>query len=92
MPTDDEYFQQSGKIYQIKNIQQPSFTQAINWLSKISEKHTLHNTTNTMKYLNVTLTKQLKDMYDKYVKSLKKLIEDIGDGKISHAHRSIELT
>jgi len=32
--------------------------------------------TNNIKYLSVTLTKQVKDLYDKYLKSLKKEIED----------------
>ena len=39
--------------------------------------------TNNIKYLGVTLTKEVKDMYDKNFKSLKKISED---GKISHAH------
>jgi len=39
---------------------------------------------NNIKYLSVTLTKQVKDLYDKNFKSLKKEIEE--DGKISHAH------
>ena len=33
--------------------------------------------TNNMKYLYVTLTKQVKDLYDKNFKSLKKEIEDL---------------
>jgi hypothetical protein len=40
--------------------------------------------TNKIKCLGVTLTKQMKDLYDKNFKSLKKEIED--DGKIFHAH------
>ena len=32
--------------------------------------------TNNIKYLDVTLTKQVKDMYDKNFKSMKKEIED----------------
>jgi hypothetical protein len=43
--------------------------------------------TNNIKYLVVTLTKQVKDLYDKNFKSLKKVIkEDLKDGKIYHAH------
>ena len=39
------------------------------------------------KFLEITLTKQVKDLYDKKLKSLKnKTEEDISeDGKISHA-------
>ena len=33
--------------------------------------------TNNIKYLGVTLTKQVKDLYDKNFKSLKKEIEDL---------------
>jgi hypothetical protein len=33
--------------------------------------------TNNIKYLSVTLTKQVKDLYDKNSKSLKKEIEDL---------------
>ena len=43
--------------------------------------------TNNIKYLGVTLTKEVKDLYDKNFKSLKKEIKEISeDGKISHAH------
>jgi hypothetical protein len=42
--------------------------------------------TNNIKYLGVTLTKQVKDLYDKNFKSLKKEIEDLRRWKkISHA-------
>jgi hypothetical protein len=42
--------------------------------------------TNNIKYLGVTLTKEVKDLYDKNFKSLKKEIENISeDGKTSHA-------
>jgi hypothetical protein len=33
--------------------------------------------TNNIKYLGVTLTKEVKDLYDKNFKSLKKEIEDL---------------
>jgi hypothetical protein len=39
--------------------------------------------TNNIKYLGVTLTTEVKDLYDKNFKALKK---EIKDGKISHAH------
>ena len=38
--------------------------------------------TNNITYLGVTLTKQVKDLYDKNFKSLEKISED---GKFSHA-------
>jgi hypothetical protein len=40
--------------------------------------------TNNIKYLGVTLTKQVKDLYDKYFKSLKKEIEDLRRWKGVH--------
>jgi hypothetical protein len=44
--------------------------------------------TNNIKYLGVMLSKQVKDLYEKNIKSLKKEIKKISeDGKISHAHR-----
>jgi viroplasmin and RNaseH domain-containing protein len=43
--------------------------------------------TNNIKYLGVTLIKEVKDQYDKNFKSLKKEIkEDLRSGKISHVH------
>jgi hypothetical protein len=43
--------------------------------------------TNNIINLGVTLTKEVKEEYDKDFKSLKKEIkEDLRDGKISHAH------
>ena len=43
--------------------------------------------TNNIKYLGVTLTKEVKGLYDKNFKSLKKKLKKISeDGKISHAH------
>ena len=42
--------------------------------------------TNNIKCLGVTLTKEVKDLYDKNFKSLKKLKKISEDGKISHAH------
>jgi hypothetical protein len=43
--------------------------------------------TNNIKYLCVTLAKQVRDLYDKKFKSLKKEIEDLNVGKISSAYR-----
>jgi hypothetical protein len=49
--------------------------------------------TNDIKYLGVTLTKQVKDLCDKSFKSPKKEIEeDLRNGGISHAHGLAELT
>jgi hypothetical protein len=45
--------------------------------------------TNKIKYLAITLTKQVKDMYDKNFKPLKKEIKE--DGKITHSHGLVEL-
>ena len=44
--------------------------------------------TNNIKYLGMTLTKKVKDLYDKNFKSLKrkKLKKISEDRKISHAH------
>ena len=42
----------------------------VKWLGKKSPF------TNTVKYLGVTLTKEVKDLYDKNIKSLKKEIEE----------------
>ena len=49
--------------------------------------------TNNIKYLAVTLTKQIKDLYDKNFKSLKKEISRKAseDEKISHARGLAEL-
>ena len=46
-------------------------------------------TTNKIKYLGVTLTKEVKDLYDKNVKSLKKIPEN---GKIFHGFGSLAST
>jgi hypothetical protein len=60
---------------------------------KHAEKEIRENTPfikviNNIKYLGVTLTKEVKDLYEKSFKSLKKEIKKISqDRKISHAHR-----
>jgi hypothetical protein len=50
--------------------------------------------TNNLKYLGVTLTKQVEDLYDKNFKSLKKKKskKTSGDGKVFHVHGSAGLT
>jgi hypothetical protein len=48
---------------------------------------------NNIKYLGVTLTKQVKDLYGNNFKSLKKEIEDLRKWReISYAHGLAELT
>ena len=55
---------------------------------EIREKTPFSIVTNNIKNLGVTLTKEVKDLYDKNFNSLKKEIKKIlEDGKISHAHR-----
>ena len=57
--------------------QQPSCTQMIKWLrKKIRETSPFTIATNCIKYLRVTLTEQVEDLYDKNFKSLKKEIEE----------------
>ena len=54
---------------------------------EIRETKPFTTVTNNIKYLGVTLTKDLKDLYDRNLKSLKKKSKKISeDGKISHAH------
>ena len=54
---------------------------------EIRETTLLTRVTNNINYLGVTLTKEVKNLYDKNFKSLKKEIKKISeDGKISHAH------
>ena len=48
----------------------------IYWLRKKSEISSFTIATNSIKYLGVTLTKQVEDLYDKNVTSLKKEIEE----------------
>jgi hypothetical protein len=43
--------------------------------------------TNNIKYLGVTQTKEMKNLYDMNFMSLKKEIKISEDGKIFHAHR-----
>jgi hypothetical protein len=48
--------------------------------------------TSNIKYLSVTRTKQVKDLYDKNFKSLKKEIEDLRRWKDLNAHGLVGLT
>ena len=54
---------------------------------KIRETTPFSIVINNIKYLGMTLTKEVKDLYDKNFKSLKKKLKISEDGKISHAHR-----
>jgi hypothetical protein len=53
---------------------------------KIRETIPFTIVTNYIKYLSVTLTKQVKDLYDKKFKSLKKEIKDFRKWKDIHVH------
>ena len=44
-------------------------------------------TSKRIKYLEVNLTKGIKDLYSENCKTLTKEVEDDTDGKIHHAHR-----
>ena len=48
--------------------------------------------TNNIQYLGVTLTKQVKDLYDKNFNSLNKSKKVSEDEKISHAHGLVGIT
>ena len=64
------------KLAQLKKICSP-FNTNDKWAEKETRKTTnLTTATNNTKYLGVTLTKQVKDIYDKNSKSLKKEIEE----------------
>jgi hypothetical protein len=54
-----------------------SSTQRIKGLRKKLGKQHTSNSQNNIKYFGVTLTKQVKDLYDKNFKSLKKEIKDL---------------
>jgi hypothetical protein len=47
--------------------------------------------TNNINYLGVTLTKQVRDLYNKNFKYLKNKSNTLEDRKISHAHGLTEL-
>ena len=60
------------------------------WAEKeIRESTPFTTASKNIMYLGVTLTKQVKDLYDKNSKSLRKISED---GKISHAYGSVGIT
>jgi hypothetical protein len=45
-----------------------------------------------MKYLGVMLTKQVENLYENNLKSQKKKLKTLEDGKITHTHGSAGLT
>jgi hypothetical protein len=51
---------------------------------KIRETTLFTIVTKNIKYLDVTLSKQMNDLYDKSLKKISKKISE--DGKISHGH------
>ena len=53
---------------------------------------TLFTTASNVKYLRLMLTKQVKVLYNKNCKSLKKLKKISVDGKIFHVHGSVGFT
>jgi len=53
---------------------------------EIREMKLFTTVTNNIKYLDMTLIKQVKDLYGKNFKSMKKEIEDFRRWWISHAH------
>ena len=59
---------------------------------EIREATSFTTDTNSVKYLSVTLTKQVKDLYDKNFKSWRKKSKRTPeDGKISHTHGMINI-
>ena len=73
-PTADKPLQQSDWIE--NQLQRTSSILLINGLRKKLRKQHFTIATNNIKYLDVTLTKQMKDLYDKNFNSLKKEIEE----------------
>ena len=62
-------------------------TSYIKWSEKEIRKTSFTTASNKFKYNGVSLSKQVKDLYNKNLKSLKKEMEMIlEDKKISHAH------
>ena len=77
--------QQGTRLPKKKKISIPPL-QDDKWPKKeIREASPFTIATNSIKYLGVTLTKEVKDLFDKNFKSLKKEIkEDTKNRKISH--------
>jgi hypothetical protein len=75
-----------------KKVSSPLFHNK--WTEKeIRETTPFTIATNNIKYLGITLTEQMKDLYDKKFKFLKKEIEeDIRRWKDLSAHESVGLT
>ena len=74
-----------------KNQQLSDIQMIIRLRNKPGNQHPLASS--DVKYLGITLTMQVNNLYDKDFKSLRKKLQKISDdGKISHAHGLIELT
>ena len=68
------------------------YTKDIQDMKEIKEITPFKIVTNNIKYLGMTLTKQVKNLYDKNFKSLRKEIkEDLKHGKIFDVHGLAEL-
>ena len=64
----------------------------IRWLRKKLGNNTIQVATHNIKYLIVTLTKQVKDMYERTSSPRVKKDKSSEDGKTSHAQGSVGLT
>ena len=79
--------------YKINSSKSAVFLYSINKQAEkeIGEATPFKIVTNNIKYLGVTLTKQVKDIYDKNFKSQRKKMKTSENGKISHAHGLVGL-
>jgi len=88
----DKQLQQSGQINSNKSV---AFLYTNDKQAGEEIRGTIHFTiaTDNIKYIGVTLTKQVKDLYDKNFKSSrKKLKKTSKTGETSYAHGLAELT
>ena len=85
-PTAEKHFQQSSRVQ--KSV---GFLYINNKRTeKRKQRNTFHNGLKKI-YLKVIQTKQMKDLYDKDFKILKKKLKISAGGKVSHAYRLVEL-
>ena len=83
----DKHLQQSGRI-QKPNKVSVAFLYANDRLSKETKETTFYD---SLKYLDVTLNKQAKDLYNKNVKIVKKKLQKTPEGKVYPAFGSVVL-
>ena len=86
-PTADKYLQWSGRIQiNSKKLVALLYTKDKEAEREIRETSPFTIATNSIKYLGVTLTKEVKDLFDKNFKSLKKEVDEKipENGKIFH--------